>query len=84
MLDLFGIAKNLSLAEKQKVLDALAEQRANKGRGRPNAQHASRKAAAEASIARLQRGLLPGESEPVRLGAMSNDQLRTPSEPRGA
>ena len=65
------------IAEKQKVLDALAEQRANKGRGRPNAQHASRKAAAEASIARLQRGLLPGESEPVRLGAMSNDQLRT-------
>lgn len=50
------------VAEKQARLDKLAADRANKGRGRPNAAHSARKKALESAIARLQQGFLPEES----------------------
>ncbi len=65
------------IAEKQGKLDKLAALRANKGRGRPTTSHSSQKAALEASIARLQRGLLPEESEQsVRTAQRAADELR--------
>mmetsp|Transcript_44131 Transcript_44131/g.115972 ORF Transcript_44131/g.115972 Transcript_44131/m.115972 type:complete len:222 (+) Transcript_44131:33-698(+) len=60
----------------QAALDALAEARANKGRGRPSADHSRRKAAHEAKIARLERNLLPGESDAAAAAARSTEELR--------
>lgn len=51
-------------AEYQQRLDALAAQRKGKGSGRPDSRHASRKKHAEATLERLNRGILPGEREP--------------------
>ena len=65
------------IAEKQGKLHKLAADRANKGGGRPNAAHSWQKAALEASIAWLQRGLLPEESEQsVRTAQRAADELR--------
>ena len=52
------------IAEEQAKLDVMKQARADKGRGRPNTANASRFKALEAKIARLQRGLLPGELAP--------------------
>ena len=65
------------IAVQQQKLDALAEQRKNKGRGRPSTAHAAQKKAAESRIARLQRGLLPGEPEPTRTTPRTAAELRT-------
>ena len=63
------------IAKAQSGLDKLAEERANKGRGRPNSSHASRKASLEAKIVRLRRGQLP--IHPVhRVVPSSADELR--------
>ena len=68
---------NALIAGKQATLDKMAAERSVKGRGRPNAQHANKKKALEASITRLQRGLLPGEQDTVSVGiAHSADELR--------
>ena len=65
---------NVLMAEEQKKLDALQAARSVKGRGRPNTAHASLKKAAESRLARLQRGVLPGE--PVSMAPRTADELR--------
>ena len=52
------------MAKQQKIIDDLAAQRKNKGRGRPSTTHASKVKAAESKIANLQRNILPTESAP--------------------
>ena len=52
---------NGHIAVESKKLEALAAERANKGRGRPNTSHSSKVKAAEAKIARLMRNILPSE-----------------------
>ena len=65
--DLEAAGARQRLIDEQKAivrrkLDALTEERSNKGRGRPNTLHASKKAAAEHQMRRLERGLLPDEN----------------------
>ena len=64
------------IAKHQAVLDELAAERANKGRGRPNCAHHAKKAAHEGKLARLQRGLLPHESGPQSSAPQSGEALR--------
>jgi len=52
------------IAIEQKKLDDLADERKNKGRGRPSTSHAAKVKAAQSKIAKLQRGWLPGQSAP--------------------
>ena len=66
-LDVAGIRRadiDLEMAKQQKILDDLAAQRKNKGRGRPSTTHASKVKDAESKIANLQRNILPTESAP--------------------
>ena len=52
------------IAVENKKLEALAAERAAKGRGRPNASHTSKVKAAGAKIARLMRNVLPSVQAP--------------------
>ena len=52
------------IAVENKKLEALAAERATKGRGRPNTSHSSKVKAAGAKIARLMRNILPSEQAP--------------------
>jgi hypothetical protein len=63
-------------AKVQRKLDALKEERMNKGRGRPNKAHESQKAAAEAQMRRLERGFLPGEVVPPPSAPQTDAEVR--------
>ena len=52
------------IAVENKKLEALAAERAAKGRGRPNTAHSSKVNASGAKIARLMRNILPSEQAP--------------------
>ena len=60
----------------QGKLDKLAEERKNKGRGRPCTAHASKVNALESQKKRLQDGLLPGESNPRPMAPQTGEEAR--------
>ena len=60
----------------QAKLDALSDARSNKGRGRPNTVHASKKTAAEWEMRRLERGQLPGEAAAPQTATRSAEEQR--------
>lgn len=67
---------NKLIAKSQKVLDELAAERANKGRGAPNLAHRARKTAHECKISRLQRGFLPSEVSAQSTAPQTSSELR--------